>query len=321
MAMSSGTASAPWKLWWKPLLDILGMVRDVLAIVRGQLSRLEQQAAYSRRLKREVARRTDALESRNRDLAELNRKLQEVSLTDSLTGLWNRRYLANEIPKDLALIRRAQIERQKTRFEERSGPDPNLLFLMMDLDGLKEVNDTCGHQAGDRVIVQMKELLVGVCRQSDTLIRWGGDEFLLLGRQTDRDAAARLAERIRLAVDGHRFDLGDGDIMRLSCSIGFTLFPFITTPTELFSWEQVLDLADRALYRAKQAGRNRWVGVLSAAGADPAVVMKHKDDDLTQLAQAGLVELRSGGATPSRPVETDRASPDTPYSQLVERVG
>ncbi|MDP6581853.1 MAG: GGDEF domain-containing protein [Vicinamibacterales bacterium] len=320
-ALASGTGAPRWKLLWKPLLDIFGIVRDVLAIVRGQLSQLERQAEYSRRLEHEVARRTDALESRNRELAELNRKLQEVSLTDSLTGLWNRRYLANEIPKDLALIRRARVVRQKTPLEERSGPDPNLLFLMMDLDGLKEVNDTCGHQAGDRVIVQMKEILVGVCRQSDTLIRWGGDEFLLLGRQTDRDAAAHLAERIRRSVEGHRFDFGDGDTMRLSCSIGFTFFPFMASSSNLFSWEQVLGLADRALYRAKQAGRNRWVGVLSAAGADPAVVMKRKDDDLEQLVQAGLLELRSGGATTTRLVDTGRASRDTRYPQLVERVG
>ena len=123
---------------------------------------------------------------------------------------------------------------------------------MMDLDGLKGVNDTYGHTAGDRAIVQMKEILTRVCHQSDTLIRWCGDEFLLLGRHTDREAAAMLDERIRQAV----FDLGDGDTVRLSCSVGFTFFPFQTDAPNLFTWEQVLDLTDRALYKAKQSGRD-----------------------------------------------------------------
>ena len=309
------------RAWWSCVMDVLGLVRDVLSLVRGQLKKIEQQAEYSRRLEREVAKRTDALESRNRELAELNRKLQGVSVTDSLTGLWNRRYLANEMPKDLALIRRARIGLESAPIDEQTGPDPNLLFLMMDLDGLKGVNDTCGHQAGDRAIVQMKEILTTVCRRSDTLIRWGGDEFLLLGRQTDRHAAERLAERIRRAVEKHRFDLGDGDTVRLTCSIGFTFFPFMASSSNLFSWEQVLDMADRALYRAKDAGRNQWVGVLSAPDTDPAIVMKRKDDDLEQLADAGIVELRTGGATATRAEKSRRWARDRHFPQLVRRAG
>ena len=147
-------------------------------------------------------------------------------MTDSLTGLWNRRYLANEIPKELALLHRTRIVNDRRPVAER-GPDPNLLFFMIDVDGLKRVNDTYGHQAGDRAIVQMKETILGVCRQTDTLIRWGGDEFLLLGRQNSRDAAPVLAERIKQAVEVHRFDLGDGDTARLTCSVGFAVFPFM----------------------------------------------------------------------------------------------
>ena len=315
LALALVVGAPPWRTWWAILLYVLCAAGAVLAIVRRQMNKLERQAEYSRRLEQEVATRTDELKSQNRELAELNHQLQAVSVTDSLTGLWNRRYLANEIPKDLAMIRRARVENQRKPFER---PDPNLLFLMMDLDELKGVNDTYGHQAGDRAIVQMKEILVRVCRQSDTLIRWGGDEFLLLGRQTDRDAAAHLAERIRKAVGDHRFDLGDGDTVRLSCSIGFTFFPFMPRTPNLLGWEQVLDLADRALYHAKQAGRDRWVGVLSAPEADPALVMKHKDDDLAQFARAGLVELPTGGNTPSSPDELHRGAGEPTHPQLVE---
>ena len=321
LALAMVVVTPPWWSWWAILLYVLVGVAAVLAIVRHQMNRLERQAEYSHRLEQEVAKRTDELESQNRELGQLNHKLQEVSVTDSLTGLWNRRYLADEMTKDIALIRRTRIENQRTPPDQRTEPDPSLLFLMIDLDGLKGVNDTYGHQAGDRAIVQMKEILVRVCRQSDTLIRWGGDEFLLLGRKTDRDAAACLADRIRRAVEDHRFDLGDGDTVRLSCSIGFTFFPFMPNTPTLFSWEQVLDLADRALYRAKQAGRNQWIGVVGAPGLDPAIAMQRKDDDLGQLAQAGIVELHAGADTPSSPDPTLRSTVAPLQPLLVEGAG
>ncbi len=291
------------------LLYVLCVVVACLAIVRRQKHKLEQQAEYSRQLEQKVAERTDELRTQNRELAELNHQLREVSLTDSLTGLWNRRYLANEIGKDLALTLSPRIANWRKEIDERA-PDSTLLFLIIDLDGLKRVNDTYGHRAGDRAIVQMKEILVRVSRQSDTLIRWGGDEFLLLGSHAGRDAAAYLAERIKQAVQDHRFDVGDGYTERLSCSIGFTFFPFMSSTPNLFSWEQVLDMADRSLYRAKQAGRNQWVGVLSAPGSDPALVMKRKDDDLGQLSLDGIIELLTAADTPPTPVWARRAVTD-----------
>ena len=102
-------------------------------------------------------------------------------------------------------------------------------------------------------------------------------------------------------MGSHRFDLGDGDTVRLSCSVGFTFFPFQTDAPNLFTWEQVLDLADRALYKAKQAGRDQWVGVLSMPGADPMMVMRHKDDDLDEMARNGIIELQTPDASPPDP--------------------
>ena len=306
MALALVVGTPPWQSWWAILGYVVIVVAVVVAFVQRQRRELEQQAEYSHRLEREVSNRTDELKSQNRELGALNRKLEEVSLTDSLTGLWNRRYLANEIGKDLALMRRVRLQNQPKGFDELVEPDPRLLFMMMDLDELKAVNDTYGHQAGDCAIVQMKEALVRVCRQTDTLIRWGGDEFLLLGRRTDGASAAQLAERIRLAVADHQFDLGDGHTEHLSCSIGFAFFPFISSAPDLFSWEQALDMADRALYRAKQGGRNQWVGVLSAAGVEPTTFLKRKDDDLEQLARDGIIVLRTDADTPSTPERASR---------------
>ena len=281
----------------------------IVAIARHQSRKIERQAEYSHRLEREVTARTDELTSQNRELAGLNTKLQEVSVTDSLTGLWNRRYLANEIPKDLAVIRRAWVDYRELTSDDPRQKDPSLLFLMMDLDGLKGGNDTYGHKAGDQVIIKTKEILVRVCRDSDTLIRWGGDEFLLVGRQTDRDAAAGLSDRLRHAIASHRFELGNGDTVRLSCSVGFSFYPFMRGAPSLFSWEQVLDLADRALYRAKQGSRNQWVGVVGAPDADPAVALRRKDEDLDKLAEDDILELHAKCLDPTTPDHTDRVPP------------
>ncbi|MDA1093984.1 MAG: GGDEF domain-containing protein [Acidobacteria bacterium] len=286
--------------------------------MRHQVRKLERQAEYSHRLEREVAARTEEWASQNRELAELNTKLQEVSVTDSLTGLWNRRYLANEIPKDIAMIGRARVDDREVTAGSPRQVEPSLLFLMLDLDGLKGVNDTYGHQAGDRVIVQTKELLARVCRDSDTLTRWGGDEFLLVGRQTDREAAATLSDRLRHAIASHRFELGNGDTVRLSCSVGFSFYPFSRSSPSMFTWEQVLGLADRALYRAKQGGRNQWVGVLGAADADPAVAFRRKDEDLETLAEDGIVELHAG-CPDSTSNHANRETPTRSSTPLVQR--
>ena len=136
MTLAQVVEILPWRL----LLYVLCTVGAVLAIVRRQKNTLGQQAEYSRRLEQEVAKWTDELRTQNRELAALNHKLQEVSVTDSLTGLWNRRYLANEIEKELALMRRARIA---IKLDQRT-PDSDLLFLIMDVDGLKGVNDTYG---------------------------------------------------------------------------------------------------------------------------------------------------------------------------------
>lgn len=231
--------------------------------------------------------RTRELAEQNRQLADLNEKLRLASFTDSLTGLWNRRFLASQITEELALIHRAYVRGDAPS----SGSD--LLFMMLDLDGLKAVNDTWGHAAGDSTLVQVQHLLRRVSRQSDTLIRWGGDEFLILGRHADQPCAQLMAERVRHAVQAHSFDIGDGRSVRMSCSVGFAFYPFVQTAPQLLSWEQVVGLADRGLYLAKQGGRNRWVGVFSRSTTQPQTLVRRLDEDLVCLSDEGLVELRA----------------------------
>ena len=134
---------------------------------------------------------------------------------------------------------------------------------MVDLDHFKEVNDRHGHAAGDAVLVQMQERLREVFRESDYLIRWGGEEFLVLARATHRDDAKVVAERIRRAVADRDFILSDGTQLTKTCSIGFACFPFVPAEPRLLSWSEVVELADQGLYLVKRSGRNAWAAVYS----------------------------------------------------------
>jgi predicted signal transduction protein with EAL and GGDEF domain len=138
-------------------------------------------------------------------------------------------------------------------------------------------------------------MLIDVCRQSDTIVRWGGDEFLLVGRNADPETAENLAERIRSVMEEKKFEVGLEQTVHLSCSIGFAFYPFDPARPTFFSWEQVIGIADRALYVAKESGRNIWAGILSTSRGRPADLFKRLNEDLETLVTEGVVELRDSG--------------------------
>jgi len=165
---------------------------------------------------------------------------RERALRDGLTGVYNRRFLEELFPKQLALARRT------------SRP---LSVLMLDLDHFKTFNDTYGHDVGDRVLCAFVRILQEEARTSDSVVRYGGEEFLMLLPETDDQGAAAFAERIRCAVERGAFgDLGVPTGISLRCSIGVS-----STATHGDSPSELILAADRALYLAKQQGRNRVV--------------------------------------------------------------
>lgn len=196
---------------------------------------------------------------KNLELEQAYKALEDVSLTDQLTGLRNRRFFLQHVDADVGMSLRRYDD--PLRPERESAPGKDLVFFMVDLDHFKQVNDQHGHAAGDTVLVQMQERLREVFRESDYIIRWGGEEFLVLARATHRDDAKLVAERIRMAVAGRPFLLPDGTRLSKSCSIGFACFPFLPADPRLLSWSQVVELADQSLYLVKRAGRNAWAGL------------------------------------------------------------
>jgi diguanylate cyclase (GGDEF)-like protein len=162
---------------------------------------------------------------------------------------------------------------------------------MIDLDWFKPINDTCGHAAGDRVLLQVRDVLERACRSSDTVVRWGGDEFLVVGRVDDLAGVEVVAERVRAMIEGMAFDLGDGQVAHITCSIGFTCYPASAATLLGLSLEQVVSLADKALYAAKKAGRNAWVGLLGTEGMSVDQVIRSLQDDADALLRGGDFEV------------------------------
>lgn len=253
--------------WW--LYGVLAPV--ILGSAYGvhivRLRRLEQQRA---RLEQLVAERTAQLNAANEELARVNLRLQEQSHTDPLTGLWNRRYLSDRIERDLQ-----QIDRLRAR--PGSG-DLSIVFALIDIDHFKQINDVHGHEAGDRVLVETARRLKGVARDTDYVVRWGGEEFLFVVCFIPADQAPRIAERAMRALWSAPFMLDEGVSLPLTGSLGFSLFPF--GPPDATGrrhdprvWQDVIALADHALYTVKQSGRNGWAGVVPAALPVPVASM------------------------------------------------
>lgn len=204
----------------------------------------------------------------NRELRRTNIILEEASLTDPLTGLRNRRYFSATIDADVGQSLRSHAD----------GHDPHtrdLVFYLIDADNFKEVNDGYGHDIGDRVLVEMGRRLSSSIRHSDVLVRWGGEEFLIVSRYTDRREAELLAQRVLASVADTPFVVGPNEEkMYRTCSLGWAAFPWFPEDPRAVSYEEVLTLADRGLRRAKQAGRNRAVGMMPASGKCAATTLE-----------------------------------------------
>jgi len=163
-------------------------------------------------------------------------QMRQASYTDDLTGLYNRRFLQQRLEEEL---------HRASRYSLR------LSCIMLDIDHFKAINDTHGHVAGDLIIKEVATILKNHVRKSDLAVRYGGEEFLLILFENDKNGALRVAERVRADVESHVFTWKEQPL-RVTISSGVAVFPDdgITMPDELIA------RADSALYSAKTSGRN-----------------------------------------------------------------
>jgi len=174
------------------------------------------------------------------ELEEKNRELERLSISDGLTGLYNHRHIHGLLQEE---------------FERARRTGDRLTVAMFDLDRFKAVNDTYGHQAGDRVLEQFAAILRQTAREIDRIGRYGGEEFLVVLPETGIEDGVVFVERVRREVSRRRFSIGDNQTIKMTVSCGIATYP----DHAIHDPETLIRLADEALYAAKAAGRNRVV--------------------------------------------------------------
>ena len=210
----------------------------------------------------------------NAALAQTNESLRVQSERDPLTGLANRRHFQQAI----------------VELTRESGGLRGSLFLI-DIDHFKRINDQWGHAAGDTVLVEVARRLRGVLREQDLVVRWGGEEFLILVKSESTEDARQLGQRLLDQMGAQPVDHGPLRIP-ISASIGFASFPM--APHDLtLEWERAIDLVDTVMYMAKAHGRNKAYGVaaMQARDRDQLLALAGRVESAWHQGQVQLVSL------------------------------
>jgi len=216
----------------------------------------------SQRMGRNVGIRVAALDFFSNVMGELARarimdssgyiQTARLAITDGLTGLYNHRYLMERLRRDLVRAR-------------ESGE--RLSVLMIDIDHFKAYNDINGHMAGDVALKEVAAAIRSSAKREDVCARYGGEEFAVIAYSTDKALAARMAERLRVEVEDRDFpneEVLPGGNLTVSCGVA-------AYPDDAADHGGLVDYADRALYAAKNAGRNRVCSVVSEQRATERV--------------------------------------------------
>jgi diguanylate cyclase (GGDEF)-like protein len=224
----------------RELAAALWRLRTCVATTVSEFSDLYERASQQR------------VEAYVAEMEQMNRRLEELSVRDPLTGLYNRRYLQDRLLNE---------------FQRAQRHDRPLALLMVDIDFFKSVNDTYGHQVGDEILRSVALLMVNQTRATDITARYGGEEFVAVLPETDRVGALKVAEKLREAVAVaplHYVESESGETFAIHCTISVGIADYaggMTDPAAL------VHEADRALYMAKGTGRNRAVAAWTLPAA------------------------------------------------------
>lgn len=216
----------------------------------------------------------------NLQLQEVHSQLAFHAVRDPLTGLYNRRSFV-----DLMNVRTTQAEIER-RAQGENNPD---CLILMDIDHFKQINDTWGHVAGDSVLKEIAVRLKNAVRDTDMVLRWGGEEFLVYSPQSNPAQVSSLVERVLRAIGEVPVTVGDVQIP-VTVTAGFVTLPFSDVPENVCGWEKALQIADMALYLGKAHGRNRAYGIARLL-APYEQVMPVLERDLSAAISAGMVAL------------------------------
>ncbi len=225
----------------------------------------------------------------NKKLEKARQELEEMSFTDPLTKLHNRRFLTTFIQKEFS--KTIRYYRQKNTNGASPAAKAAIGFAMLDIDHFKHVNDTFGHDSGDLVLKQVAHILNKNCRESDIIIRWGGEEFLIICLNINAEEVQFLSDRIKTAIEKQVFVIANEKSLNQTCSIGFACYPFISSDIKALNYEQMIAIADKCLYVAKASGRNTWVGVSGTKKTSRKDIPSILNSQFNTLIQKGLLDI------------------------------
>ena len=257
------------------LPSALELIARVRYHARACQSAREREASFQQLLESRAAleQRNTLIEDQKSQLEVMNRELTESSLTDALTGLRNRRYLKFHLDQSPLMHEEAHpTERRRLR-------PAKFTFCLLDLDHFKQINDRYGHEAGDVVLIEIARRIRTGMRATDVALRWGGEEFLVIGRGHGEASSMKLAQRLLTSIGCEPIRLPGGQKLTVTCSLGFTPMPWSSDQGgQRLNRDQILNLADIALYLSKFEGRNRACGVFP--GPDKSIVDRIIDLDI-----------------------------------------
>jgi diguanylate cyclase (GGDEF)-like protein len=228
---------------------------EMLKLMSSQIAISIENAQLYEKLEEKVKERTIQLEIANNELKEL-------SLHDPLTGLHNRRYVyeyLNDLTNSFIHTKMAIL----SNWQKRDINIENNVFgvFLIDIDHFKKVNDEYGHIAGDHVLLKMADTLKRLIRDDDYLVRWGGEEFIIILNKTKPEYLKSFSKKVLDQVGKTPVELVNKQIIYKTCSIGCVCLPFVASQPDALTLEETINLSDLAMYIAKENGRNRAVHI------------------------------------------------------------
>jgi len=216
----------------------------------------------TRKLRTRLAESKRALQERTAEWEKAQESLQQLCLTDPLTGLPNRRYINVSLPEDASQSLRAY-RSYLLGLTNQPPANADVVLMRVDIDQFTAISDEHGFAAADQILVQMKDILQRSSRGSDSVIRLGNASgFLVVARKGSRSEAKALAERIRKATEEHAFEIGEGRQIHCTCSLGASVYPFLVEEPVVVGWERVLDLVEACTDALQKCSRGQWILLL-----------------------------------------------------------
>jgi diguanylate cyclase (GGDEF)-like protein len=233
----------------------LFLVVSIFFILAGEQSDLYKSLL---RAKQEVEELNISLEKK---VEERTSELKDLSLRDPLTGLRNRRYITEFVIEIVESFKQSKIMALKNNLDRRDSHIANKVIgvIILDIDHFKRVNDTYGHNTGDKVLVFLANKLKRIIRTDDIIIRWGGEEFFIVLNRTIPEYLPEFCRKVLTFFRETKIETDESFHISINCSLGCISYPICEDYPDSFSFEKSIILCDMAMYLAKESGRNRAV--------------------------------------------------------------